>query len=125
VTVRLDHGATGFFFNAGMDPDAGQLSPGVNLELASIRDAIERGLQRFDLGPGLYRYKSDLGGVTQARYQLVVVSPALRGWLTYGAINGLAHAREWLGPTRRTARVLRLRAHPGRSAEAPASAARS
>ena len=79
VTVRLDHGGTGYFYNAGIDPDRTELSPGVSLELASIRDAIERGLGRFDFGPGDYRYKRDLGGVPESRFRAVVPRRSLRG----------------------------------------------
>jgi hypothetical protein len=100
VTVRLDHGGTGYFYNAGIDPDRGTLSPGVVLELASIRDAIDRGLERFDFGPGDYRYKRDLGGVETMRFRAVASSRTLRGVALYGA---------------RAARD-RLRSHAGGSA---------
>lgn len=101
VTVRLDTAATGTFYNAGIDPDLMRLSPGVMLELASIRDAIERGLRRFDLGPGAYRYKTDLGGVATDRFDLALTSRSSRGRLLSGV--------------RRTAGAARRRA-PGRAA---------
>ena len=86
VTVRLDLRDTAFFYNAGIDPAAARLGPGVVLELASIRDAIERGLRRYDLGPGDYRYKRDLGGVVHPRYDFAAASPTVRG-----ALAGIRH----------------------------------
>jgi CelD/BcsL family acetyltransferase involved in cellulose biosynthesis len=79
ISVRLDYGATAYFYNAGFDPEFGHVSPGIVLELASIRDAIERGLTGFDLGPGEYRYKLDLGGERRDRHRLVASSPSPRG----------------------------------------------
>jgi CelD/BcsL family acetyltransferase involved in cellulose biosynthesis len=75
VSVRLDHQGVGYFYNSGFDPAAARLSPGIVLELASIRDAMARGLEDFDLGPGEYRYKHELGGVTEDRYGVVASSP--------------------------------------------------
>ncbi|MFN2617714.1 MAG: GNAT family N-acetyltransferase [Thermoleophilaceae bacterium] len=72
VTVRLDSGDNAHFYNAGIDPEWGRLSPGILLELASIRDAIEGGLQGYDLGPGDFRYKHDLGGSLVERYEVTV-----------------------------------------------------
>lgn len=77
TTVRLDHRATAFFYNGGFDPVHARLSPGISMELASIRDAIERGCERFDLGPGHYRYKTDLGGVPHSRYRAALGGPSV------------------------------------------------
>lgn len=79
ITVRIDYGSTAHLYNAGFDPSHGHVSPGVVMELASIRDAIERGLTSFDLGPGEYRYKRDLGGQRRLTHRLVAVSPTPRG----------------------------------------------
>ena len=86
VTVRLDLRDTAFFYNAGIDPAAARLGPGVLLELASIRDAIDRGLRRYDLGPGDYRYKRDLGGEAHSRFDVAAASPTPRG-----ALEGVRH----------------------------------
>ena len=77
VSVRLDREelGTAWFYNAGIDPAHGRLGPGIVLELHSIRDAIERGFQRFDLGPGWWRYKEDLGGVEVPAFDGRAVSP--------------------------------------------------
>jgi CelD/BcsL family acetyltransferase involved in cellulose biosynthesis len=85
VTVRLDHGPAAYFYNAGFDPGYGYVSPGVVLELESIRDAIERGFATFDLGPGDYRYKLDLGGQRRDTHRLVAASPSWRGSALAGA----------------------------------------
>jgi CelD/BcsL family acetyltransferase involved in cellulose biosynthesis len=85
ISVRLDYGQTAYFYNAGFDPGFGYVSPGIVLELESIRDAIERGLTGFDLGPGEYRYKLDLGGQRRDGHRLVASSPSLRGSALAGA----------------------------------------
>jgi CelD/BcsL family acetyltransferase involved in cellulose biosynthesis len=102
VTVRLDHRGVGYFYNAGFDPAAMRLSPGIVLELASIRDAVARGLEWYDLGPGAYRYKAELGGVSEDRYRVLASSPTPRG----RAAGAEARVRRRL---RRLARRLRGR----------------
>lgn len=93
ISVRLDHGDTGYFYNAGIDPAHGDLSPGVALELASIHDAIDRGLRRFDLGPGEYRYKRDLGGLPAPRFRATVARRSLPGLALRVARTALAARR--------------------------------
>lgn len=85
TTVRLDYGSAAYFYNAGFDPRFGYVSPGVVLELESIRDAIGRGLATFDLGPGEYRYKLDLGGQRRDTHRLVAASSSWRGSVLAGA----------------------------------------
>ncbi len=67
VTARLDRGSVGYFYNAGFDPSYARLSPGIVVEVASIRDAIDRGLRDYDLGPGAFDFKLRLGGVPVRR----------------------------------------------------------
>jgi CelD/BcsL family acetyltransferase involved in cellulose biosynthesis len=78
VTVRVDTARAGYFYNAGIDPEWAHISPGILLQLASIEDAIEAGLRRYDLGPGDFRYKRDLGGVLLERYQIAIPGRGLR-----------------------------------------------
>lgn len=85
VTVRIDCESTAYFYNAGIDPSRGWMGPGLLLELGSIADAIERGFSRFDLGPGAYRYKSDLGGRPSPRYELSWTRSSLEGRLLRAA----------------------------------------
>jgi len=82
VTVRLDVGRRSWFYNAGFDPQASRLSPGLVVELASIRDAIERGQQTYDLGPGDYRYKRDLGGQERELLRITATSSSPAGQMT-------------------------------------------
>ena len=100
VTVRLDHHGTGYFYNAGIDPAHGRLSPGVVLELGSIRDAIERGLRHFHFGPGEYRYKRDLGGVPAPRYRVIAPGRSARGLVARVARAGYVRARAQLAGRR-------------------------
>lgn len=83
ITVRLDRPAIGaaWFYNGGMDPEFERLGPGVTLELHSIRDAIERGYRRFDLGIGYWRYKEDLGGLEVLLCSGVAFAPGTKGAL--------------------------------------------
>jgi CelD/BcsL family acetyltransferase involved in cellulose biosynthesis len=110
VSVRVDYGNTGYFYNSGIDPRAGRLSPGIALELASIRDALARGLGEFDLGPGEYRYKHELGGVVEERYAVLSSSPSPRGRASGAAARVSERARESLRARAGARRlVLRLR----------------
>lgn len=96
VTVRLDHGETGWFYNAGIDPAQLPLSPGYLLEAASMRDAVERGLRQYDLGPGEYRYKRELGGQESTVHELHAVRPGFHGAVSEAA-DQAGRARRGLG----------------------------
>jgi CelD/BcsL family acetyltransferase involved in cellulose biosynthesis len=115
VTVRLDRQGGGWFYNAGFDPAHGRLGPGVLLELSSIRDAIGRGHRRFDLGPGHWRYKTDLGGLEDPAFNGTAWSPAPRARLT--RLAATARGRAWAAlPGREVLRgVRRRRALRGRA----------
>ena len=52
---------TCYFYNAGLDPDARDLSPGIVGTAAYLRDRIERGEQRFDFLRGNEPYKYEWG----------------------------------------------------------------
>ena len=82
VTVNLETPHTTYFYNAGFDPEWSHVSPGIVLQLASLRDAIERGLRRYDLGPGDFRYKHDLGGVNIERYHFAIAPRRVRDRLS-------------------------------------------
>ena len=81
VTVRLDRGRSSWFYNAGFDPQAGRISPGVVIEIASIQDAIRTGQTTYDLGPGDYRYKRELGGEEHRALFVRSTSPTIGGEL--------------------------------------------
>jgi CelD/BcsL family acetyltransferase involved in cellulose biosynthesis len=108
VTVRIDRARASWFYNAGIDPRASALAPGIALELASIRDAIERGGRRHDLGPGAFAYKLELGGAVELRSDVRAASPSAIGQAV-GRLEGAARrARERL-PVRALARRARMR----------------
>jgi CelD/BcsL family acetyltransferase involved in cellulose biosynthesis len=60
------------FYNAGIDPDARALSPGVVMTHAYIKRAMERGLRRFDFLRGDEPYKYEWGAVDEPIQRLLV-----------------------------------------------------
>jgi len=60
------------FYNAGIDPDARALSPGVVMTYAYIKRAMERGLRRFDFLRGDEPYKYEWGAVDVPFQRLLV-----------------------------------------------------
>ena len=101
ASVRIDHGGTAYFYNSGFDPRHGYISPGILLELASIRQAIEEGLDTFDLGPGDYRYKHELGGDRTTVLKAEAASPAPRGPAVRALTASYVATRRYLGSRRR------------------------
>jgi len=60
------------YYNAGIDPDARELSPGVVLVERLIRRALERGQRRFDFLRGDEGYKYEWGGTDEPIQRLLV-----------------------------------------------------
>lgn len=60
------------FYNAGIDPEARALSPGVCLTERMLRRAVERGLTRLDFLRGNEPYKYDWGAVDEPIQRLLV-----------------------------------------------------
>jgi CelD/BcsL family acetyltransferase involved in cellulose biosynthesis len=60
------------YYNAGVDPDARELSPGVVLVERLIRLAIDRGRRRFDFLRGGEGYKYEWGGADEPIQRLLV-----------------------------------------------------
>jgi CelD/BcsL family acetyltransferase involved in cellulose biosynthesis len=60
------------FYNAGIDPDARELSPGVILAAACIRWVIESGRHRLDFLRGDEPYKYEWGGVDEPVMRILV-----------------------------------------------------
>jgi CelD/BcsL family acetyltransferase involved in cellulose biosynthesis len=81
VSARIDHADTAYSFCDGIGVEHLDLSPGIVIELESIRDAIESGLRHYDLGPGEYEYKHNLGATAAHRVAAEIVSPSARGKL--------------------------------------------
>jgi len=59
-------------YNSGFDPDAAAVSPGIVLLAFLIRDAIERGVRRFDFLRGEERYKYAFGPQPEDLYRIEV-----------------------------------------------------
>jgi len=68
-------GGTCYFYNAGMDPDARDLSPGIVGTATYLRDRIDRGDRRFDFlrGDEAYKYQ---WGASDVRLTRLVIEPA-------------------------------------------------
>jgi CelD/BcsL family acetyltransferase involved in cellulose biosynthesis len=60
------------YYNAGMDPDARDLSPGVVMVYAYVRRAIEAGVRRLDFLRGDEPYKYEWGAVDEPIQRLLV-----------------------------------------------------
>jgi CelD/BcsL family acetyltransferase involved in cellulose biosynthesis len=70
--IHLDDGRTMYYYNAGVDPDAKDLSPGVVLIANYVRAAIALGRRRIDLLRGDEPYKYDWGAVNEPIQRLLV-----------------------------------------------------
>lgn len=65
AAVGFEAGDTVYFYNAGVDPDARDLSPGVVMVAMYLRDALERGKRRLDFLRGDEAYKYEWGAVDE------------------------------------------------------------
>ena len=74
VALAFDDGTTTYLYNAGIDPAAAELSPGVTGTAAYIRDRLESGRQRFDFLRGNEPYKYEWGAVDETVERLLVVT---------------------------------------------------
>ena len=66
------------FYNAGIDPDARELSPGVVLAARYVQSALEAGAKRFDFLRGDEPYKYEWGAVDEPIQRLLVRRDAVR-----------------------------------------------
>jgi CelD/BcsL family acetyltransferase involved in cellulose biosynthesis len=79
--VILDDGNTVYYYNAGVEPDARELSPGVVMVASYIQRAIELGRTRLDFMRGNEPYKYEWGAVDEPIERLLVqrtVAPGSR-----------------------------------------------
>ena len=72
ASIQFETPETLYFYNAGIDPDARRLSPGVLLVERLLRRAIERGLRRFDFMRGDEPYKYEWGATDEPIQRLLV-----------------------------------------------------
>ena len=63
---------TVYYYNAGVDPDARDLSPGVVMVAWYVKQAIERGARRLDFMRGNEPYKYAWGAVDERIDRLLV-----------------------------------------------------
>jgi CelD/BcsL family acetyltransferase involved in cellulose biosynthesis len=74
VTLQWD-GTVGLY-NSGFHPEQAALSPGLVLLAHVIRDAVERGVRRFDFLRGEERYKYEFGPTPEAVHAVTIGGPA-------------------------------------------------
>jgi CelD/BcsL family acetyltransferase involved in cellulose biosynthesis len=67
------------YYNAGVDPDARDLSPGVLMVAEYIRRALAEGARRLDFLRGNESYKYEWGAVDEPIQRLLVRRDAARG----------------------------------------------
>jgi hypothetical protein len=72
AAIHFETGGSLLYYNAGIDPDARALSPGVVLLERLVRRAIERGKCRVDLLRGDEPYKYEWGGIDEPVMRILV-----------------------------------------------------
>jgi len=70
--VGFETADTVYYYNAGVDPDARELSPGVIMVALYVRDTIERGKHRLDFLRGDEPYKYEWGAVDEPIRRILV-----------------------------------------------------
>ena len=75
--VILDDGHTVYYYNAGVEPEARELSPGVVMVASYIQRAIELGRTRLDFMRGNEPYKYEWGAVDEPIERLLVQRTAV------------------------------------------------
>jgi len=71
--VTFDDGGTTYYYNAGVEPEARELSPGVVMVGCYIQRAIEQGRKRLDFLRGNEPYKYEWGAVDVPIERLLVL----------------------------------------------------
>jgi CelD/BcsL family acetyltransferase involved in cellulose biosynthesis len=74
--VGFDDGTTCYFYNAGLDPEARELSPGVTGTAAYLADRSAAGRTRFDFLRGDEPYKYEWGAVDEPIHRLLILRTA-------------------------------------------------
>jgi CelD/BcsL family acetyltransferase involved in cellulose biosynthesis len=70
--ITLEWDGTVGLYNSGFNPARAALAPGIVLLGHLVRDAIERGRQRFDFLRGEERYKYEFGPAPEAVHQITI-----------------------------------------------------
>jgi len=76
--VWFEDAGAWYLYNAGVDPEARELSPGVLLSATAIQAAIAAGRRRFDFLRGDEPYKYEWGAIDEPIQRLLVVRT--QGW---------------------------------------------
>ncbi len=76
--ITFEDGDTVAYYNAGVDPDARELSPGILLIARYLGRAIARGYRRFDFLRGNEDYKYEWGAVDEPIQRLLVRRTTVR-----------------------------------------------
>src|SRR4029079_8030635 len=71
-SIQFETPETLYFYNAGIEPDARRLSPGVLLVERLMRRAIQRGLKTVDFLRGDESYKYEWGAADEPIQRLLV-----------------------------------------------------
>lgn len=74
VALAFDDGVTTYLYNAGIDPAAAELSPGVTGTASYLRDRLENGRRRFDFLRGNEPYKYEWGAVDEPVERLLITA---------------------------------------------------
>ncbi len=72
AALAFDDGRTSYLYNAGMDPSASEVSPGVTGAALYFQNRIEAGRRRFDFLRGSEPYKYEWGAVDEPIFRLLV-----------------------------------------------------
>jgi CelD/BcsL family acetyltransferase involved in cellulose biosynthesis len=75
AVMCFDYQQTRYLYNSGYDPLYRPLSAGLICKVFSIRDAVEKGMRRFDLLKGAEPYKARLGGTPTDILRCTVTLP--------------------------------------------------
>ena len=70
--VHFETADSYLYYNAGVDPDARELSPGVVMVHAYMERALEAGIRRVDFLRGNEPYKYDWGAVDEPIQRLLI-----------------------------------------------------
>jgi CelD/BcsL family acetyltransferase involved in cellulose biosynthesis len=111
VEYQFVDAKTIYAYQAGLDLAMDDFSPGKLTMMASIRDAIERGCEYFDLLRGDEPYKANWRALPSPCYDLRVWPKPGLGWIEWGLWSGHALAARQLKPripARRIEEGLRL-----------------
>jgi len=76
AALAFDDGRTVYLYNAGMDPDASETSPGVTGTALYFQDRLAAGRRRFDFLRGAEPYKYEWGARDEPIERLLVLSDA-------------------------------------------------